>query len=154
MPSLENWEWYIKLYIRDTYMYIHGLSCWYARCTCTCTTTSASLLSSPSLPPCSPSLPLSLLLAPLPPPSLLPSLPPPSLPPFSRHRAINLFLQTYCRHWLKSTESHTHTVLSDELLDHQDYLATFRRSSLPPNYQDPLTQLFTMMKRQATSGEG
>lgn len=70
-----------------------------------------------------------------------------------RHRAINMFLESYSRKWLESIEDHTPTALCNELLDHQDYLVSHKSSSLPPNHRDPLTQLFTMMKRKATAGE-
>ena len=70
-----------------------------------------------------------------------------------RHRAINMFLESYSRKWLESIEDHTPTALCNELLDHQDYLVSHKSSSLPPNHRDPLTQLFTMIKRKATAGE-
>ena len=58
-----------------------------------------------------------------------------------RHRAINMFLESYSRKWLESIEDHTPTALCNELLDHQDYLVSQKSSSLPPNHQDPLTQV-------------
>ena len=72
---------------------------------------------------------------------------------YSRHRAINLFLETYSQQWLESSEDHTSSALGHELLDHQDYLVTHKTASLPPHHRDPLTQLFTMIKRKATTGE-
>ncbi|CAI8034630.1 Ryanodine receptor 2 [Geodia barretti] len=71
----------------------------------------------------------------------------------SKHRAINLFLETYSQQWLESSEDHTSSALGHELLDHQDYLVTHKTASLPPHHRDPLTQLFTMIKRKATTGE-
>ena len=43
---------------------------------------------------------------------LLSSLPP---PPY-RHRAVNLFLQSYCSLWLLNTEHANHEMLTEELL--------------------------------------
>ena len=70
-----------------------------------------------------------------------------------RHSAINLFLQTYRSQWLQAVEPHAHRSLTEELLDHQDFLSQAAPSHLPPNYRDPLTQLFTMVKRRANRGE-
>ena len=78
---------------------------------------------------------------------------------------MNLFLQVYCHEWLSSPELNTHQRLTEELLDHQDYLATKRikdSETLLKHEQkklcdirtcvDPLSQLFKMLKRIATTG--
>ena len=39
-----------------------------------------------------------------------------SLPPPYRHRAVNLFLQSYCSLWLLNTEHANHEMLTEELL--------------------------------------
>lgn len=72
-----------------------------------------------------------------------------------RHRAVNLFLQTYSRQWLETCENHTPTALSHQLLLHQDYLTSHHSNgtTLSPDHRDPLTQLFTMMKRMAIRGD-
>lgn len=83
-----------------------------------------------------------------------------------RHRAINLFLYTYCREWLTSAEHSTHHLLTEELLDHQDYLALqkIRENDMKSRHEqkqlselgphiDPLSQLFKMLQRLATTGE-
>ena len=91
--------------------------------------------------------------------------PPPPIPP-SRHRCLNMFLQTYCSQWLVSSEHYTHDHLTEELLDKQDYIVSRRREEMkrmPENERrrrlreapppDPLTQLLHMFKRIATSRE-
>ena len=87
------------------------------------------------------------------------------LPSPSRHRCLNMFLQTYCSQWLVSSEHYTHDHLTEELLDKQDYLVSRRREEMkrmPEDEQrrlrefpppDPLTQLLHMFKRIATSRE-
>lgn len=37
-------------------------------------------------------------------------------PPSHRHRAVNLFLQSYCSLWLMNTEHANHEMLTEELL--------------------------------------
>jgi len=80
----------------------------------------------------------------------------------SKHRAVNLFLQTYCSRWLMDAEYTNHEMLTEELLDHQDHLhlleqergqggegeeSKYRRAWVPRH--DPLSQLFTMFRRLA-----
>lgn len=79
---------------------------------------------------------------------------------------MNLFLYVYCREWLGQAEHTTHQLLTEELLDHQDYLAMKRirdNDSRPRHEQkqlaemepriDPLSQLFKMLQRLASTGE-
>ena len=88
-----------------------------------------------------------------------------SLSPF-RHSAINLFLRVYCQEWLGNAEHSTHQLLTEELLDRQDYLAAkrIRDNDMKPRHEqkqlsqmephiDPLSQLFKMLQRLATTGE-
>lgn len=82
-----------------------------------------------------------------------------------RHTAINLFLQIYCREWLAKAEDTSHQLLTEQLLDYQDYLALKRikENDMKPKHEqkqlsmleqhiDPLSQLFKMANRVATSG--
>lgn len=71
----------------------------------------------------------------------------------SSHRAINLFLQTYCSSWLMNAEHANHQLLTEELLDHQDWLASRREERGEAPTPDLLSQLFTMFKRKASAGE-
>ena len=72
----------------------------------------------------------------------------------------------YRREWLSTAEHSNHQLLTEELLDHQDYLAVkrIRDNDLKPRHEqkplrelepyiDPLSQLFKMLQRLATTGE-
>ena len=79
---------------------------------------------------------------------------------------MNLFLHVYCREWLTELQQSTHSLLTEELLDRQDYLATkrIRENDARPRHEqrqlaelepltDPLSQLFKMLQRLAAAGE-
>lgn len=75
---------------------------------------------------------------------------------------MNMFLDVYCLEWLANMEHTSHYQLSEELIDHQDYLVRKRmrdNDMLPkheqkklPVYIDPLSQLFKMFKRIVSTG--
>ncbi len=52
-----------------------------------------------------------------------------------------------------NAEHANHDLLTEELLDHQDWLAARREERGEFPTPDPLSQLFTMFKRKASAGE-
>lgn len=87
-----------------------------------------------------------------------------------------MFLHVYCHEWLNGSEQTRHHLLTEELLDRQDYLAVRQAKEKEADligrralylqqdlleqvivseqgpHLDPLSQLFKMVQRVATTG--